>query len=134
MEKIVLNPKTLPPAVAPFSHGFQVSPREVLFLAGQTALDEKGNVVGKGDIQAQTRAVYRNLGEVLKAAGMSWGNVMKFNIYLTRRSDLKGFGAARQELFKGYFPDGKYPPSTLVFVTGLFHEDFLLEIEAFAAR
>ncbi len=134
MDKTVLNPKTVAPPAGPYSQAFRASPREVLFLAGQVALDEKGGVVGKGDFQAQARAVYRNIGEVLKAAGMSWADVMKLNTYLIRREDLQGYRAIRQELFKSYFPDGQYPPSTLVFVKGLFSEDLLLEVEGYAAK
>jgi enamine deaminase RidA (YjgF/YER057c/UK114 family) len=108
--------------------------KEIFFLAGQVPIDKEGKIVGVGDIEAQARCVYANLEAVLKESGMGWSNVTKFNIYMTRREDRDKFTALRvNELFKEFFPNGNYPPSTLVFA-GLYKEEFLIEIEAYAAR
>ena len=54
-----------------------------IYIAGQTAVDENGNPVGKGDIEAQTRQVFKNLQRCLEAAGVTFDQVVKLNIYST---------------------------------------------------
>ena len=134
MSRTVVNPAAIGNPVTRYSHGILTDAEETLFLAGQISIDKEGNTVGIGDIEAQTRCVYANLGAVLKESGMGWSNVAKFSIYMTRREDRDRFSALREELFKDYYPDGNYPISTLVFVAGLYKEEFLIEIEAIAAR
>ena len=130
----IIHPKHIGDAVTPYSHGILTDSKEILFLAGQVPIDENGTIVGIGNIEAQARCVYANLEAVLKEASMNWSNVTKFNIYLKRKQDRDTFTALREnDLFKKFYPDGNYPPSTLVFVD-LYKEEFLIEIEAYAAR
>jgi 2-iminobutanoate/2-iminopropanoate deaminase len=97
-----------------------------VYIAGQTAVDEKGNVVGKGDIKAQTRQIFRNLQKCLRAAGAGFDQVVKLNIYST---DLDAQLATITKIRREYFP--KDPAaSTTVQVPRLVHPDWLLEIEA----
>ncbi|MBI2881655.1 MAG: RidA family protein [Candidatus Tectomicrobia bacterium] len=133
MSRKVVTPTTIGAPVTPYSHGILTEGKEILFLAGQVPIDKAGKTIGIGDIEAQARCVYDNLEAVLKEAGMGWSNVTKFNIFMTRRQDRDKFSALREKLFKKYYPDGKYPISTLVFA-GLYREDFLIEIEAVAVR
>ncbi len=98
------------------------------FIAGQTAVDEKGDVVGKGDAEAQTRQIFRNLQKCLEAAGASFDQVVKLNIYST---DLDAHLTAITKVRKEYFP-AEPVASTTVQVTRLVHPDWLLEIEAIA--
>ena len=97
-----------------------------VYIAGQTAVDEKGNVVGKGDIEAQTRQIFRNLQRCLSAAGAGFDQVVKLNIYST---DLDAQLPTLTKIRREYFP--KEPvASTTVQVPRLVHPDWLLEIEA----
>jgi 2-iminobutanoate/2-iminopropanoate deaminase len=101
-----------------------------VYVAGQTAVDEKGNVVGKGDIEAQTRQVFRNLQKCLEAAGAGFDQVAKLNIYST---DLDTHLGTITKVRKEYF--SKEPvASTTVQVPRLVHPDWLIEIEAIAVR
>jgi 2-iminobutanoate/2-iminopropanoate deaminase len=99
-----------------------------VYIAGQTSVDENGIVVGKGDIEAQTRQVFRNLLKCLEAAGAGFDHVAKLNIYST---DLDAHIGMISKVRKEYFP--KEPvASTTVQVPRLVHPDWLLEIEAIA--
>ena len=99
-----------------------------IYIAGQTAVDENGNPVGKGDIETQTRQIFKNLQKCLEAAGASFDQVVKLNIYST---DLDAHLATIAKLRKEYFP--KEPvASTTVQIPRLVHPDWLLEIEAIA--
>ena len=134
MSRTIVTPDGIGDPVTPYSHGILTNSKEILFLAGQVPIDKDGNIVGSGDIEAQARCVYDNLEAVLKKAGMGWANVVKFNIYLKRKEDRDRFTALREnDLFGKFYPGGDYPPSTLVFVD-LYKEEFLIEIEAYAAR
>jgi enamine deaminase RidA (YjgF/YER057c/UK114 family) len=54
-----------------------------IYIAGQTSVDEQGNVVGKGDIEAQTRQIFQNLRKCLESVGAGFDHVVKLNIYST---------------------------------------------------
>jgi enamine deaminase RidA (YjgF/YER057c/UK114 family) len=99
-----------------------------VYIAGQTAVDGSGNVVGKGDAEAQTRQIFRNLQKCLEAAGSGFHQVVKLNIYST---DLDAHLGTITKVRREYFP--KEPvASTTVQVPRLVHPDWLLEIEAIA--
>jgi enamine deaminase RidA (YjgF/YER057c/UK114 family) len=100
----------------------------LLYISGQVAWDAAGNIVGKGDIRAQARQVFENLRGVLRAAGGDFSNLMKITTYITKIEDFPAVAQARSEVFQG-----EMPASTLIVVKGLFHPDFLLEIEGMAA-
>ena len=96
-------------------------------------MDADGDLVGSGDLAAQTRQTFDNLGRVLASVGASFGSVVEFTIYLVGRESLAGFREARDEIFPTMFPDRDYPASTLVIVSGLVREKLLVEIKAVAA-
>ena len=99
-----------------------------VYIAGQTAVDEKGIVVGKGDTEAQARQIFRNLQRCLTAAGAGFDQVVKLNIYST---DLEAHLPTLTKIRREFFP--KEPvASTTVQVPRLVHPDWLLEIEAIA--
>lgn len=100
---------------------------DTLYIAGQIALDPEGNLVGEGDIEAQTRQVYANLRAICEDCGGSLANIVKMTTYLTDRSHLQGFRAVRNEIFREPFP-----PNTLLFIDGLADPRYLVEIEAIA--
>lgn len=100
---------------------------DTVYVAGQIALDVDGDLVGKGDIEAQTQQVYANLQAILEELGGSLEDIVKLTTYLTDRSHLDAFRRVRNRFFTDAFP-----PNTLLFVSGLAHPDYLVEIEAVA--
>ena len=100
---------------------------DTVYIAGQVALDVGGSLVGKGDIEAQTHQVYANLQAILEELGGSLEDIVKLTTYLTERSQLDAFRRVRNRFFRDSFP-----PNTLLFISGLAHPDYLVEIEAVA--
>ena len=124
----VIQPKKLSDPRPRYSQAILVTkPGKLLFIAGQTAVDANGNVVGKRDIEAQARQVFENLNTVLKEAGGSIDNIVKTTTYITDVKYREGLNKVRREYYKK-----TAPTSTLIVVKGLAHEDYLLEIEAIA--
>jgi 2-iminobutanoate/2-iminopropanoate deaminase len=108
-----------------YSHG--VSANGFLFISGQVALDEKGDLVGKGDIEAQTEQVMKNLDQILSAANATFGDIVKITVHLVDFADRQMFHKVRKKYF------GKnLPASTLVMVKSLIDKDMLVEVEAIA--
>jgi enamine deaminase RidA (YjgF/YER057c/UK114 family) len=127
MARKVIQPKTLNDPRPRYSQGIQTSGGKLLFIAGQTASDKDGNVVGKGDIKAQTQQVFANLKAVLKAAGGTIDNLVMSTTYIVDREYREGYNEVRSQQYK------KTPPtSTLVIVKGLAHPDYLIEIAGIA--
>jgi 2-iminobutanoate/2-iminopropanoate deaminase len=100
----------------------------LIFVSGQVATDEGGNVVGRGDMKAQTRQALENVKAALAKLGATLDDVVKVTIFVTDMSDFKGIHEVRRQ----YFKRGNYPASTLVQVSRLVQEDLLIEIEAIA--
>ncbi len=96
-------------------------------IAGQTAITADGQVVGAGDIDVQAEQVFHNLQVALESVGASFSNVVKITTFLTRREDIDGYRRARER----YIPNDP-PASTLLFISGLAHPDYLIEVEATA--
>ena len=108
-----------------YSHVAKVG--KTVYIAGQVGLDVDGNLVGEGDIEKQTRQVYANLKAILEEIGGSLDDIVKMTTYLTDRSQLEAFRRVRTNVLREPFP-----PNTLLFVNGLAHPDYLVEIEAIA--
>ena len=100
----------------------------LLFLAGQVAQDQDGNVVGRGDVEAQAVQIFDNLRAVLASAGATLNDVVKLTTYTTNVAYRAKIAEVRGRYFTTYFP-----PNTFVVVAGLATPDYLLEIEAVAA-
>jgi 2-iminobutanoate/2-iminopropanoate deaminase len=127
MARKTIQPKTLNDPRPRYSQGILTDGGKVLFIAGQTASDSSGNVVGKGDIKAQTRQVFANIKAVLEASEASFDNLVMTTTYSTDRKYREGYNEVRREIYK------KDPPtSTLVIVSGLANEDYLIEIAGIA--
>ena len=99
-----------------------------VYISGQVSFDREDRIVGKGDIEAQTRQVFENMKAVLEAAGGSMDDVVRINVYLTDLANRPGFHRVREE----YFDKDRLPASTLVIVKGLIDPDLLVEVEAVA--
>ena len=96
-------------------------------------MDSDRNLVGKGDAAAQTRQALQNIGLVLVGAGADFSNVVEFTTYVVGRSSIQGNIDSRGDVYPHMYPDGDFPPSTLLVVAGLVSEDYLVEIKAMAA-
>ncbi len=127
------NPERLAAPLGLYSHISRVRCSELIFIAGQVAIDQKGALVGGGDLGLQARQVFANLMEALKSEDLTFRNVVKFNTYLVGESNIQAFMDARRQLFVELYPDGNCPPNTLLVVNRLVDKDFLLEVEAVAA-
>lgn len=123
------QPDALAKPIGSYSQVIEVTSGKLVFIAGQTAVDAQGKLVGKGDIAAQTRQVMENLKTAVEGAGGSLRDIAKLTIFTT---DLPAFRQHTGDLRKAYFPRD-YPTSTLVEISQLAHPDFLVEIEAVAA-
>lgn len=130
MKRENLNPATLSPP-RNYTHVTIVTAARQIHISGQVGVNAAGEIVGKGDLAAQTEQTYTNLGHALAAAGATLANVFKVVTYVVDISPDKvaTIRAAR----KKFVGDGPYPASTMVGVTGLVHPDLLIEIEAIAA-
>ncbi len=126
------NPPSLARPLGAYSHIARARATELLFIAGQLAVNEAGELVGKSDFAAQMRQVFDNLGRALGGEGLGFANVTKFTTYLVHSQDIEGFIAVRKELFARIYPGGQYPPNTLLMVDRLVGEQFLIEVEAIA--
>jgi enamine deaminase RidA (YjgF/YER057c/UK114 family) len=128
-EKQHLNPPGISTPTG-YTHVVTAQPGRIVYIAGQVSLNEKGEVVGKGDLRAQTAQVFGNLTTALQAAGATWNDVVKMNTYIVNYSAdvLPALRETRNKYITGPNP----PASTLVGVQALARPDFLIEIEAVA--
>jgi len=107
------------------AQGYRVG--DLLFISGQAAIEENGELVGVGDFDAQAKQVFANLKRVLHAGGSSFENVIKVTIFLRGMSNFPKIVELRGRYFTA-----PYPADTIVEVTSLYSPDALLEIEAIA--
>ena len=129
----IINHPDITPASGLYSQGVKVVGNGLVFVSGQTALDNTGNLVGEDDVAAQTRQVFENIGKVLSISGSDFRMVVEFTIYLVGEDSVADFIQTRKEIFKTIYPDEKYPCSTLVNVMSLGGSKALVEISATAA-
>jgi len=129
MEKKFINPPTIATPRG-YTHAVTATSGKMVWISGQVAFNVKGEVVGKGDLRAQTTQVYENLKNALAAAGATTADVVKLNTYVV---DFKPENlAAIREVRSQYFPLDNMPASTLVGVQALAFEGLLIEVEAVA--
>jgi enamine deaminase RidA (YjgF/YER057c/UK114 family) len=121
----IYNVDALGKPLGQYSHVTRVKASEHLFIAGMLASGE--------NFDAQCSGVFRQIGEALKSAGAGWANVVQFTTYLVHSQDIPGFMQWRLREFPRMFPDGRYPPNTLLVVDRLVQEQFLVEVQAVAA-
>lgn len=124
-----LNPTSMHRNPA-FSQGIIIPANaRILVIGGQNAVNKKGEIVGKGDMAAQTTQALDNLITVLETAGSTLDDLIRVGIYFQAGQDLNaGFGAWMKKAGKIKNP----PTVTGVQVAGLAHPDYLIEIEATA--
>jgi enamine deaminase RidA (YjgF/YER057c/UK114 family) len=132
-EIVISNPQKLGKPLGPYSHIARVKAAEFVFIAGQVAVDQAGNVVGAGDFDAQCAQTFANLAAALESVGAGWGNVVQFTTYLVHSQDIGKFMNYRGREFPRLFANGAYPPNTLLIVDRLVQEALLIEVQAIAA-
>jgi enamine deaminase RidA (YjgF/YER057c/UK114 family) len=122
-----------PPGLAPtngWTHVVTSAGGKTIHVSGQVSVDERGQVVGKGDLKAQTEQTFANLDVALKAAGASFRDVVKMNLYVV---GLKPELVPLLREVRARYVDRECPPaSTLVGVTALVGAEWLIEIEVVA--
>lgn len=126
-----LNPPTLARPNG-FSHLTEAAVDRLVFISGQVSYDPDGNIVGAGDLAAQTRQVFINLGHALEAAGSGFDHVAKLNFFVRNISE--SAVATIRQVRKDFLSDTALPASTMVGVAGLAKEALLLEVEAYALK
>jgi len=115
-----------------YSQIVEVKANRFIFIAGQTALDRDGHLVGKSDFAAQATQVFENLGVALRDRGCDPSNLVKLTVFLTDMNHLASYRETRNRFFASVTPPAA-PAVTLVEVSKLYGPDFLIEIEAIAA-
>jgi len=124
------QPQYLNPDTMAKSRGYTqvVKTGNTVYIAGQVSVTSDGNVVGKGEPEAQVRQVWRNLEAAVASAGGSLQNIVKTTTYITSIDYAAAVRQGRGELFRSLHP----PTSTLLVISELASPDFMVEIEAIA--
>ena len=124
--KKVISTEKAPKAIGPYSQAIMVD--DVLYLAGQIALDPQSGQLDEGGIEAQTHRVIQNLNAVLEAAGFNFNDVVQTQVFL---SDLNNYTAIT-EVYAKYFVES--PPARAVVEAARIPRDALVEIMMVAQR
>jgi enamine deaminase RidA (YjgF/YER057c/UK114 family) len=121
-----VNPGALQ-SPAGYTHVVEVQPGRLAYISGQVAFNKAGELIGEGDIVAQTRQVFENVKGALAALDATFADVIKLNYYAVDASRLADIREVRNQYVS------TPPASTFVVVNGLAQPEFLIEIEAVVA-
>ena len=128
MDKKAIIAKGVSQPAGPYSQAVIVEAGRTLHVSGQVPVDDSGTLIGKGDIEAQTRKVFSNIQALCEAAGGSLDNIVFLNIYLTDMRFRPVVTDVRNEILKA-----PYPAATMVQIGSLADENWLIEIDAVVA-
>ena len=120
-----LNPPGVHAPAANYSHVTRAG--NTLYISGQVAADLEGNLVGRGDAEAQAAQCFKNLEAIVRHFGGALDNIVKTTTYITNWGFRPLVAAARDRIFSA-----PYPANTLVVISALASPDYLVEIEAIA--
>jgi enamine deaminase RidA (YjgF/YER057c/UK114 family) len=128
VEKKFINPFKIKPNG--YTHTVVSASGKTLYISGQVPVNEAGQIVGAGDLKAQTQQVYENLRYCLRFAGANFEDIVKMTTYVVnyKPTDID----IVREVRKGYLSKENPPASTLVGVQALAHPEYMIEIEAIA--
>jgi len=125
-ELTICNVDALGKPLGQYSHMTRVkNASETLYIAGMLAPGD--------DFDTQCSGAFRQIETALESAGAGWKNVVQFTTYLVHSQDIPKFMAWRLREFPRLFPDGKYPPNTLLIIDRLVGEQYLIEVQTVAA-
>lgn len=122
-----LNPDSIAPPFAAYSHGVEAEVKRLVLTSGQLGLAADGTVPDGAEAQAEV--CFANIDAILAEAGLDRTNILRLNAFVTDRSHMPGYMAARDAYLSGL---AVLPASTLVIVSGFTRPEFLVEIEAIA--
>lgn len=124
-----MNPESIAAPIGSYSHAVRVETGDAVWIhiSGQIAFDAGGDLVGSGDMRAQTEQVFENLRAILEANGASFDDVVKITTYVTTLDDLAGMREVRGR----YLPQ-EPPASTAVQITALLVPEAMIEIDVVA--
>lgn len=128
-----LNPTSLPAPLGLYSHIADDPATGLVCIAGQLPVASTGATVGT-EMSEQLARVFEHIGSALKAVGLSYEHILQMTTYLTARSSIEPFFAARAALFPELFGAAPYPPNTLAIIDGLVLPDALVEVQVMATR
>jgi enamine deaminase RidA (YjgF/YER057c/UK114 family) len=129
MEINYINPPSLCPTFG-WTHVATVSGGKTIYISGQVSVNERGEVVGKGDMRLQTEQTFRNVERALAAAGATFRDVVKTNLYVV---GLKPEHVPIIREVRARYIAADHPPvSTLVGISALVGPEWMIEIEAVA--
>jgi enamine deaminase RidA (YjgF/YER057c/UK114 family) len=111
-----------------YSHIAEAVSGKTIYISGQVALDRSGNLIGLGDLRAQTQQVFTNLKTALAAVGANFNAVVKLTYFVLDISQIQIVREVRDQFVNVQRP----PASSAVEVRCLFRDDLLIEIEAIA--
>lgn len=130
MRKTIDNPTAVPAPAGPYSHvaRLEFGDGALLILSGQVAVGEDNNIIGPGDLRAQSERTLEIIQSLLEAHGASFSDVVNIRTFVTDISRLKEYAEVRAK-----YITGEPPTSTTVEVPRLFKPDAMIEIEVVAA-
>ena len=122
-----LNPASIRPPLARYSHGVEVpAGKRLVFCSGQLGIGPDDSV--PEGVAAQAELCFANISAILEEAGLGLGDVVRINAFVTDRADLGAYMAVRDRLFRD-----PAPASTLMIVSGFTRPEFRIEVEVIAA-
>jgi 2-iminobutanoate/2-iminopropanoate deaminase len=126
--KEVISTLKAPPAIGPYSQGTKSAGGQLIFCSGQVAIDPSTKQLVGETAAEQCKQVMKNLGEVLKAAGAGYNNIVKTTIYLLDMSDFKSVNESYASFFE------KDPPARATVQVARLPLDAKVEIDAIAVK
>ena len=122
------TPPTIAPPAALYVHGMEVPANaRWLFISGQVGVQRAGRI--GADAREQAELVWANIAAILASAGMAVRDIVKLTTYAVDPAHLPALRAVRERVLQGH-----RPASTLLVVAGLAQPQWLVEVEAYAAR
>ena len=112
--RITNNPPTLSQPLGLYSQVCTVNSSNLIFLAGQVAVDEYGDLVGNNDISAQVNQIYKNIGDALHSANATFENIVQFTTYIVGSDNIPAFLEKRNSIVNNIYPLGDFPPKYTV--------------------
>ena len=123
-----LDPSGIHPPFAAYAHGIEVpAGARLVFCSGQLGIAPDKAV--PGDVEAQAMLCFDSIAAILAEAGMTLDDIVRVNAFVTGREHMAGYMKARDRVLAG-----RLRASTLMIVTGFARPEFVVEIEAIAAR